>query len=129
MSGADDLWRYLREPSKGTPATPYQPEPEDHRLRTIVAAWERHADSFLGPSLLPGAIRAEVRLAELEGRTPRDFAIAQVSGPSPPPLHPAPAPPQAPAPTIEGDFRVETESEPTRFEEEPPPREGDDLKW
>lgn len=127
MSGSDELWRYLR--SNASPPAAFVPEAEEHRLAAIIAAWERHADSFLGPTLLAGAIRAEVRLADLEGRSPREFAIAQQTKPSPPPMHPAPPAPPVPPPTLEGTFeRVETDSIPSHVDEAPP-RSGEDLEW
>lgn len=92
----------------------FVPEPEDVRLRATIARWRKHADSFMGHKLRLSAMGAEMRLAEIEGRAPEDWAIEQSTKPSPAPISQPPRPPAAP-PTIEGDFsRVETDSKPTQ---------------
>ena len=74
----------------------FVPEPEDVRLRGIVARYLKHRESFLGPGLAKNAIASERRLAEIEKREPAEWARDIVAAPQPvattaPPLPPTPS--------------------------------------
>lgn len=131
----------------------FVPPPEDVRLREAIERWHRFKDAFFAPALRKTAIEAEIRLADIEGRAPADWAIEQATMRLPPstdhpPGHTAPA-------TIEGDYQDVTTTavhddadaaavmttavhadssvedaltNEQRFEE-PPPRAGEDLEW
>ncbi len=61
------------------PGQAFVAEPEAVRLRVIIdrALAAQASGSFLAAVLMPPARRAEVRLAEIEGRAPADWTIAE----------------------------------------------------
>lgn len=52
----------------------FEPEPEEVRLRTAIERGHKYRNGFMGENLWRSAIRAEIRLAEIEGRQPADWA-------------------------------------------------------
>jgi hypothetical protein len=57
-------------------AKPFEPEPLEVRLRAAIDRWERNKDHpMMADRLRKTAIESEIRLAEIEKREPRDWAL------------------------------------------------------